>query len=575
MKPEADRPGVTDKLRFMASRRRFLGMTAAGGALAATVQGGSFVAMGQDSPATCPDPGATSDLPDEIIIGSLGDPPNSNPILATATDGIFRAHLMFDSLVGLDGATLQPIPRLAKSWTVSPDGLSYVFDLVDNATWHDGQPVTAEDVEFTAYGILHPDYTGPYRSSWAVLEGAEAVISGEADQIPAIVVENPHRISFKLAQPYAPFLALGAARMMVIPKHLLQDVSPADLLESEFEQAPVGSGPFTFVSYTRNADFVVEANESYWGGVPAIKRVISRVIPDSQSLAIALETGEMHGSLYALPSQADRLREQPNLEVISAPFSYPDALVFHMDDPVVGNKAVRQAISIGVDTETFAQEFLAGLGEPGAGPVAPSMWAYNEAIQPNRYDPTRAREILEQDGWLRGDDGVYAKEGQRAAFTFLTNQGNVMREDFGTFIQAQLQEVGIEAVPEFIEFSLLITRFNGGDFPTAFDGFVGARVDPDELYDQFHTEGAVNNQNYSSPALDELLVAGRASVDQAERKEIYARVQEMLIEDLPAFWAWYRPFVHVVDKDYAGPWIVPTTLTDGIFWNLQKWGTCA
>lgn len=576
MKPAPDRASIADGTRGELSRRHLLRLMASGSALAGAslLRDVPAVTAAQEAAASCPAPGTTPDLPDEIVIGSLGDPPNSNPILATATDGIFRAHLMFDSLVELDGATLLPIPRLAKAWTISPDGLTYTFELVDNATWHDGQPVTAADVAFTVYRILHPDYVGPYRSSWAVVEGSDTIIGGAAKEIPSIAVSGPHTISFKLAKPYAPFLALGAARLMVIPRHLLESVNPADLLENAFEQAPVGSGPYRFVSYTRNADFVVEANESYWGGAPAVKRIISRVIADSQSLAIALETGEMHGSLYALPSQADRLREQPRLDVITAPFSYPDAIVFNMNDPILGNKAVRQAIALGVDTGTFAQEFLGGLGGPGAGPVAPSMWAYNGAIKPNRYDPAGARALLEQDGWQRGDDGVYVKEGQRAALTYLTNQGNVMREDFGTFLQAQLVDVGIEATPEFIEWSLLVTRFNEGDFQTVFDGFVGARVDPDELYDQFHTNGAINNQNYSNPALDELLDAGRASVDQAERKEIYARAQELLMEDLPAFWAWYRPYVHVVDGSFGGPWIVPTTLTDGIFWNIRTWGTC-
>lgn len=562
-----------DLLARYTTRRRFNQLLASAGAVAGATLGQTWsVAAAQEG---CPANGVATTLPEEIIVGSLGDPPNSNPILATATDGIFRAHLMFDSLVELDGATLEPIPRLASAWSISDDGLTYSFDLVDTAAWHDGDPVTADDVAFTVYSILHPDYSGPYRSSWEVLAGADQVISGEAATIPAITVENPHRITFQLEAAYAPFLALAAARLMVIPKHLLEDVSPAAMLESDFEQAPIGSGPYQFVSYTRNADFVVEAFENYWGGAPVVKRVISRVIPDAQSLAIALETGEIQGSLYALPSQAELLSGLGTLEVITAPYSYPDALIFHMDDPVVGNRAVRQAIALGINTEVFAQEFLVGLGAPGAGPVAPSNWAYNQAIPPNSYEPDRAREILEADGWVMGDDGVYAKDGQRASFTFTTNQGNVMREDFGTFMQSQLAEIGIEASPEFIEFSLLVTSFNSGDFQTAFDGFVGARVDPDELYAQFHTNGATNSQNFSNPELDELLEAGRASVDRAERIEIYAQVQELLMEELPAYWAWYRPFIHVLDNRFSGPWIAPTILTDGIFWNLARWGSCA
>lgn len=515
---------------------------------------------------------STSELPEELIVGTSGEPPNANPILGTQSDSIFRSSLIFDSLAELDGVTLEPVPRLAKSWEISGDGLTYAFELVEGATWHDGEPVTADDVAFTVYMILHPDYTGPFGAAWTLIEGAEEVTEGGAESIESISLDGPTSVSFTLSSPYAPFLALGAARLKVIPQHLLADVGPGEMLESDFEQNPVGSGPYRFVSHARDADWVVEAYEDYWGGAPAVKRFVHRVIPDTQTLVIAMETGEIHGSIYAAPTMAERLREQPTLEVIIPPFSYSEALVFNNDDPVLSNKAIRKAVALGLDTQTFADEFLLGLGEPGRGPIAPANWAFNENIEPYPYDVDQARSIIEDDGWTLGSDDIYEKDGLRASFTFLTNQGNVMREDFGTFLQAQMQTLGIEVQPEFVEWGLLVSSFTSKDYQSAFDGWVGALVDPDELYEQFHSNGSTNNVNYSNPELDQLLEAGRESIDQAERKQIYDQVQEILVDDVPAFWSWYRPYVHVVDKRFMGPWVIPTLNQGGIFFNIQKWG---
>jgi peptide/nickel transport system substrate-binding protein len=509
----------------------------------------------------------------QIIIGTLGEAQTLNPILSNETEGTWRAMMMFDPLIQLHPTTFEPFGRLASDWEVSEDGLTYTFFLRDDATWHDGQPVTAEDVAFTVHAILSPDYTGPDYSSWSGLVGAEEVHSGQATQAEGVKVIDDHTVSFTLKEPNAPFLVdtLASKPFIPIPKHILEG---EDIPNSNFNIAPVGNGPYKFVSWEIGDTFIMEANPDWWGGEPRIKRVIHRNIPDSQTLVVALEAGEIDASLYALPTVAETLKAKENLEVIIVPFDFPNGFKYNLNHPVLKELAVRKAIAHAVDTDTFAETFLLGLGAPGLGPVAPGIWAYNENLKPYEYNPELAMQLLDEAGWVDSDgDGIREKDGTPAVIIAETNSGNVMREDFCTYTQAALLEIGIDWQCEFKEWSVIVNDASTGDFEAIQPQWAGASVEPHELYTAFHTEGSNNLGGYSNPEVDQLLEAGRVTIDQAKRKEIYDRVQEIVMEELPVSYDWYRPFIHVVDKKFVGPWLQDSKLTGGFFRNLYEWDT--
>lgn len=507
----------------------------------------------------------------EIIIGTLGEAQTLNPILTNETEGTWRTMMMFDPLIQLDPVSFEPQPRLATSWEISEDGLTYTFTLRDDAQWHDGTPVTAEDVKFTLLEILAPDYTGPDAADWSVLVGAEAVRAGDATDLDGVQVIDDHTVTFVLNEPNAPFMVntLGNQPFIPIPKHILEG---EDMMTTDFNVAPLGNGPYKFVSWEVGNTFVMEANPDWWGDEPAIKRVVHRNIPDSQTLVIALEAGEIHGSLYALPTVADALQEQENLNVMVVPFGAPNGFKFNLDHPVLSDMAVRQAIVHAIDTETYASEFLLGLGAAGIGPVAPGIWAYNENLSLPEYSPELSMQLLEDAGWVDSDgDGIREKDGTIATITAETNAGNVMREDFCTYSQASLLEVGIDWQCEFKEWSVIVNDAGTGEFEAIQPQWATAEIEPHELFNAFHTDGSNNMGNYSNPELDELLEQGAVTVDQAERKAIYDRAQEIIMEEVPATYAWYRPFIQVIDTQYEGPWLQSSRLTGGIFRNLYEW----
>ena len=539
-----------------------------------------LAACGVPAPAgggEAPDTGATAgdaaaDAGEKtIIIGTLGEAQTLNPIIANETEGTWRAMMMFEPLLQLDAETFEPFGRLATSWDVSDDGLTYTFNLRDDVKWHDGEPTTAEDVAFTVYQILSPDYTGPNYSDWASLLGAEEVHAGEATEAEGIQVIDDYTIAFTLKEVNAPFLVntIASTPFIPIPKHILADGA---MSMEDFGVAPVGNGPYKFVSWEIGNVFEMAANPDYHGAVPKITRVIHRNIPDSQTLVIALEAGEIDSSLYALPTVADSLRAKENLEVLIVPFNFPNGFKYNLEHPVLSDVAIRKAIAHAVDNETYASEFLLGLGAPGLGSVAPGNWAYHADLEPYAYDPELSMQILADGGWADADgDGIVEKDGVAARVTAETNAGNVMREDYCTYQQASLLAIGIDWQCEFKEWSVIVNDASTGNFEAIQPQWAGATVEPDELYDGFHTDGSNNVGSYSNAEVDELLEQGRATVDVAERKAIYDRIQEIVHDEQPVSYDWYRPFISVVDKKFDGPWLKNSMLTGGLYRTLYVW----
>lgn len=506
-----------------------------------------------------------------IIIGTLGEAQTLNPIIANETEGIWRGMMMFEPLLQLDSETFEPFGRLATSWDVSEDGLTYTFHLRDDVRWHDGEPTTADDVAFTVYQILSPDYTGPYYSDWSSLLGAEEVKTGAATEAEGIQVIDDTTIAFTLKEINAPFLVntIASTPFMPIPRHVFEE---GGMSMEDFGVAPIGNGPYRFVSWEIGNIFEMEANPDYHGEIPKITRVIHRNIPDSQTLVVALEAGEIDSSLYALPTVADSLREKENLEVLVVPFNFPNGFKYNLEHPVLSDIAIRKAIAHAVDNETYASEFLLGLGAPGLGSVAPGNWAYNANLEPYTYDPDLARQILADAGWVDANgDGIVERDGVEARVTAETNAGNVMREDYCTYQQAALLDIGIDWQCEFKEWSVIVNDASTGNFEAIQPQWAGATVEPDELYQAFHTEGSNNMGHYSNPEVDELLTQGRTTVNIDERKAIYDRIQEIIHEELPVSYDWYRPFISVVDKKFAGPWLKNSMLTGGLYRTLYEW----
>jgi peptide/nickel transport system substrate-binding protein len=491
----------------------------------------------------------------DLAIGSNGDGAIVNPILVVDTDGEWRTDMMFDSLVNLDPTTLEPIPHLAESWEVSDDGLTYTFNLTDaDVRWHDGEPFTVEDIEFTLMEILKPTYTGRYQQNFAGLVGADAVIAGEAETLDGFEVLDDRTVQFTLNAPTAGFLASAIEQLKFLPKHLLEGKEISE--EMPYSQAPIGTGRYKFVEWDKGSRFVMERNDDYWGDTACPRRITTVVIPDMQAITAALQAGDIDLSITIPPTEIPRLEEIEGLAVYEQPSRGAEALYFNLAHPALQDARVREAIAAAVDIEAFTENVLQGTTSPANSPFTNASWAWDQSDQQVAYNPERARALLTEAGYA---DGFQVD--------ISTNQGNFFREVFVEFLQAELANVGIDATISKLEWGTFIGNAESRDYEMRFHVQDTGFPDPDSVYSVWHSEGANNWTGYSNPEVDAALEEARLATDLDVRRAAYQRVADLVNADLPAYFAFWRPN-HLVTKDsYEG--VVPSVLYN--YGGIENW----
>lgn len=539
-----------DKLRTLVDRRKML--KAAGiGAVAGL--GSPYVSLAGSTPRSQSYLRGAQDEELEIIIGTLGDASTINPFRAGDSEDEWRCKILYDEFVRINPTTYVPEPGIAAEWEI--DDLTYTFTLQPDVTFSDGSALTAEDIAFTIRGFILPGTASPKRSNFLVIEGAEAYGDGGADDVSGITVVDQGTIQITLSEPNAPFL-YNMRYVWPVPMALLEG---EELGTTDFFQAPVGAGPYMFESWATGADFVAVANPNFWEtGKPAITRVTHRVIADSQSLVLALQTNDIDGSNYPNPAGQDLLAENPDLDIIAPPFNAGNGWFFNCREEVLGNRDVRRAIAMATNTQQFADDFLVGLGGPALGPIAPGNWAFDSTLESIPYDVEAARALIDGAG-VAG-----------AQLTFAVNSGNIFREDWLTFTQQALQEIGIEVVPELVDYATHVEAVTQNqDFQVSGVDFAGVTAEPSELWVQFHSTSSGNASGLSNPELDALLDEARVTLEQEAAIPIYADIQRIIMDEVPMHFAWYRPFLHTVNQaKFAG---YESSGAFGLFYYLQDW----
>ncbi|MCC6705168.1 MAG: ABC transporter substrate-binding protein [Thermomicrobiales bacterium] len=543
---------MTEKRAFSLDRRHLLGGAAAVAAGAALRSGHQV----QAAPANVSAKIAAGFQAEEnvILIGTLGEAQTINPFLVNDTEAYFRVKMLYEQFLRIDPATFAPTggPGLVAEYSL--EELTYTFTLHDNATFSDGSDVTTDDVVFTFLGLLDPANASPNGTHFTTIVGAPEFAAGTADSVSGIEVVDAKTLKITLASPDASFL-YNLRTVHVVPKAALEGKS---LTDDPFFDNPIGAGPFKFVSWSIGGDWVAERNEHYYQeGKPYLDGVIHRVIADANTLALALQTGEIDGSVYPSPTLKEMISENPEMEFIVPPFTSADGWTFNFDNEWLAKKEVRQAIVHAINVEQYAADSLMGMGGVAAGPIAPGNWAFDPELQPLAYDPEKSRELLAAAGFPDGTE-----------IRGTVNIGNVLREDWLVFCQQALREVGITLKPEPQEYATLVAAVTStGDFEMCGVNFGGVTADPGELANQFGTGAGGNFTGYSNPELDELLDAARQELDVEAAKGIYKQIQAILTEDAPIHFAWYRPFLNVINKKFTG--YTPSNLEQFLFHSLE------
>lgn len=472
--------------------------------------------------------------------GEVGNPQYLNPLLCQASEvDMDLCALLYRGLTQIDKHG-RVVPDLAEEWTTT-DGAVYTFRLKQDQFWHDGEPITADDVIFT-FGVLQdPDlYSLP----------------GLANLWRSVTIEklDDYTVRFTLAEPFTPFLDYTA--MGLLPEHIWNGTPPAELATSALDIQPIGSGPLKVVQI--EADHIrLEPNPFYPGKRPYLDALELHFYPDVPSLFAAYEAGEIEGVSQIPPVDIPALADREDLQLFSSTQSSYLNIVFNLNDPnapFLQDKLVRQALYYGIDREQLIDDVANGQGIVAHSILLPENWAYNPDVRQYNYDPGQARQLLDEAGWIDSDgDGVRDKDGQPLQFLLHTND-DALRAALIERIAADWRELGVNVVATPVPFSELVGDLLG---PRHFDAaLIGwEQVGDPDPYPLWHsTQAEGGGQNYSgwdNPEADQIMEQARAIVDPEKRKELYWQFQDIFADELPALPLYYPVYTYGVnDKVY-------------------------
>jgi peptide/nickel transport system substrate-binding protein len=491
---------------------------------------------------------------DTFIEASIGEPNNLLPVLSSDSASSDINHLVYNGLVRYD-KDLHLEGELAESWDISKDQLTITFHLRKNVKWHDGEPFTSADVLFTYQMYINPDVPTSYAEDYLQVAKAEAV--------------DPYTFRVTYKEPYAP--ALESWGISIHPKHLLEG---KDVTKSPLSRSPIGTGPFKFVKWDAGEKIELLANPDYFEGEPYIHRVVYRMIPDLSTQFLELQSGGLD-FMGLTPIQYKTQTDTPaftrnfnKYRYLSFGYTY---LGYNLSKPLFQDQRVRQALSYAINKQEIIDGVLLGLGKIATGPYKPDTWVYNPNVKRYNYDPDRSRALLAEAGWTDSDgDGILDKNGEKLAFTIVTNQGNDLRSKSAEIIQRRLKEVGIAIEIRVVEWATFLKEFIfPGNFDATILGWSGG-PEPDQ-YNIWHSSKTapreLNFIKYKNPEVDALLEKGRRTFDQAERKKIYDRFQEILAEEQPYTFLYVGESLPAVARRFRGIEPAPA----GITYNFIKW----
>ncbi len=495
---------------------------------------------------------------DTFIEASIGDIQGLIPNITSDSASHEVGSLIYTGLIKRD-KDLNLVPNLAEAWELSKDCRTLTFRLRKDAKWHDAHPVTAADVRFTYEAMIHPRTPTAYKEDFLAVKDVEVL--------------DPYTVRIRYPKPYAQ--ALESWGIWMLPKHLLERyVAEGRLREAPQNRQPVGNGPYRFVEWKSGEKVVVVANPDSFEGRPYLSRVVYRIIPSQATIFLEIKArGVDFAGLTAM--QFKRQTEYPAFRKAYTKHRYPANAYtyfgFNLKDPRFADRRVRQAFAYAINKQELIDGVALGLAREATGPYKPGTWAYNPNVTRYPYDPEKARALLAEAGWRDTDgDGVLDKDGQPFRFTILTNQGNEERKKVAEIIQHRLRDIGVVADIQVIEWASFIKEFiQKRRFEAIILGWA-IGLDPDQ-YEIWHSSKTgpdeLNHISYANPEVDHLLGMGRASCHQGERKKYYDRLQDVLAEDQPVIFLYFRDALPVVSSRIHG--IEPSP--NGITFNFIRW----
>ena len=479
------------------------------------------------------------------------EPPTLDPHEAGDTTSAGILVEVFSGLVALNTA-LQVTPDLAERWDVSDDGLTYTFHLRSDAKFHNGKPVTAEDVKYSFERATDAEYQSPEVSAYLDdIVGVLPKLAGQSDEVTGVRVIDANTIEITIDAPKPYFLA-----KLTYPTSFVLDKENLEAEGDNWVFKPNGTGPFKLAEYRVGQIIVLERNEHYYRG-PALLDRVELILSGGSAMAM-YENGEIDITGVGL-SELDRVSnplEPLNAEVVVAPPGFDLAYIgFNLSEPPFDDANFRRALAYAIDKETIAHRVLLELVAPATGILPPGFPGYNPAVQAPGFDPVKAQELLAQ--------SKYADGAPRIIVT-IPGTGGSAGLDLQAILEMWEDTLGLTVELQQVETATYWDDLNDGRLQAfAGLGWQADYPDPQDFLDiLFHSESQLNQSGYSNPEVDRLLEAARVEQDWETRKALYNEAEQLIVDDVPWVLLWFsgenivllKPYV----KGYAlTPLIVP------------------
>lgn len=457
-----------------------------------------------------------------------------NPMMAQDLASGYITGLVYESLIDVNPVDGTFRPGLADMWELGSDGVRYRFALNPNATWHDGEPVTSDDVIFSFDIMLNEDGLAPSRGTVS-----RALASYEKI--------DDHTFELVARQPSATFLNDTAVTVPIMPKHIWESVAiegwhsdPGST--GQDPSRVVGSGPFTFVEWKPGANITVARNDNYWqpDQVPVIDRYIYRVVAESTSALQSLQTGESDISGITPAMAPDFIESNPDFHVHEYDRAHITYILTNMDaerTDLFLDVRVRQAMMYALDRDLIAETIFQGYAVRADGPQPPLSPAYapEEIETIYLHEPDRARQLFEEAGWVEGPDGIREKDGVPFRFDFTYEQDSATYQQLVPYLQQAWREVGLEMTPYAMPFPAQQEELNKRNYHTALTGItLNSTGNQGTLFrcDSWYPAG-YNEVAYCNPEYDRLDDLQRQELDPERRREIMIEAANIIAREVP------------------------------------------
>ncbi len=492
-----------------------------------------------------------------LVVGTTQVPRHFNGAVqsgfatAIVSTQIFASPLRYDD-------NWNPQPYLAEKWEVAPDGLSVTLHLVKNALFHDGKPVTSEDV---AFSIMTIKGNHPFQSMLAAVDKVDT--------------PDPYTAIIRLKHPHpALLLAMSPALMPIIPKHVYgdgQDVKthPANL-------KPVGSGPFRLTEYKQGEYYTLEKFDKFFiPGRPKLDKIVTRIVSDPNAVLVSIERGDFNVFPFAGGVRdIERLKKLPNVVVTDKGFAGIGAinwLAFNTKKKPLDDVKVRQAIAYAANRDFIVSKLMGGVAQPAFTPIAPGSPLENKDVNPYKFDLKKAESLLDEAGYPKKADGT--------RFTLTIDYipgGDEQQRNVAEYLRSALKRAGINLeVRAASDFPTWAQRVAGQDFDLTMDtvfNWGDPVIGVDRTYLSSNIRKGIiwsNTQQYSNPKVDAILAAAAQETSPEKRKELYKEFQKIVVDEVPIFFINVTPYHNVFDKNLTS---LPTTIWGVLSpWDELAW----